>query len=326
MLLSYPSSSLHHSLDPMNSYTSYTPHKDDKRELLLQQHYSIAEPKQLTFSVDGTDHEGRSQRTIHLDNKLSKPKRSQVKNACVNCQKACKKCDEGRPCQRCLKYNLVETCQDSIRKERKKGVKRGPYKTNKLKEKNKNNLKKQEETSLRQRPIIHDEAANLFSINGSPQQVNQMSVSPSHGEECKAKFVTQSPAIIASYHDGMSKYTANAQQIYFNHIPAIYPNLNEEIVYNYDNDNVTTIPSPMSNHNDSSVIMTSYNAYMPSVPHGQETTNMYAFQNDAILHEGTNIYGTPTGSPSHLYSQSDIPMVPWGEMDHGFLSSVDPSF
>lgn len=55
-------------------------------------------------------------------------KRKQVKNACVNCQKACKKCDEGRPCQRCVKYGLVETCQDSTRKERKKGIKRGPYK------------------------------------------------------------------------------------------------------------------------------------------------------------------------------------------------------
>ncbi|KAI9593719.1 hypothetical protein BDF19DRAFT_481038 [Syncephalis fuscata] len=55
-------------------------------------------------------------------------KRKQVKNACVNCQKACKKCDDGRPCQRCVKYNLVDTCVNSPRKERKKGVKRGPYK------------------------------------------------------------------------------------------------------------------------------------------------------------------------------------------------------
>ncbi|KAG0331577.1 hypothetical protein BG004_001605 [Podila humilis] len=57
-----------------------------------------------------------------------KPKRRQVKNACVNCQKACKKCDEGRPCTRCIKYGLTDTCVDSTRKVRKKGVKRGPYK------------------------------------------------------------------------------------------------------------------------------------------------------------------------------------------------------
>lgn len=45
-------------------------------------------------------------------------KRKQVKNACVNCQKACKKCDEGRPCQRCIKYGLEASCRDSERKER----------------------------------------------------------------------------------------------------------------------------------------------------------------------------------------------------------------
>ncbi|KAG2229827.1 hypothetical protein INT48_008271, partial [Thamnidium elegans] len=54
-------------------------------------------------------------------------RRSQVKNACVNCQKACKKCDEGRPCQRCIKLGITDTCFDSPRKERKKGFKRGPY-------------------------------------------------------------------------------------------------------------------------------------------------------------------------------------------------------
>ncbi|KAJ1939285.1 hypothetical protein EC988_007355, partial [Linderina pennispora] len=58
-------------------------------------------------------------------------KREQVKNACVNCQKACKKCDSGRPCQRCIKYNLADTCVDSVRKQRRKGIKRGPYKKRK---------------------------------------------------------------------------------------------------------------------------------------------------------------------------------------------------
>ncbi|KAI9321241.1 hypothetical protein BX666DRAFT_952773 [Dichotomocladium elegans] len=64
--------------------------------------------------------------TAEADRK--RPKRRQVKNACVNCQKACKKCDDGRPCQRCIKLGLTATCTNSPRKERKKGVKRGPYK------------------------------------------------------------------------------------------------------------------------------------------------------------------------------------------------------
>ncbi|KDN48979.1 hypothetical protein RSAG8_02332, partial [Rhizoctonia solani AG-8 WAC10335] len=57
-----------------------------------------------------------------------RPKRKQVKNACSACQRACKRCDVGRPCERCIKYGMAETCRDSQRKERKKGIKRGPYK------------------------------------------------------------------------------------------------------------------------------------------------------------------------------------------------------
>ncbi|KAJ2339702.1 hypothetical protein GGF43_006586 [Coemansia sp. RSA 2618] len=60
-----------------------------------------------------------------------RPKRVQVKNACVNCQRACKKCDNARPCQRCQKYNLGDSCQDSTRKPRARGIKRGPYKKRK---------------------------------------------------------------------------------------------------------------------------------------------------------------------------------------------------
>ncbi|KAJ3897331.1 hypothetical protein F5879DRAFT_1030646 [Lentinula edodes] len=61
-----------------------------------------------------------SQHTFHA-------RRRQVKNACTNCQKACKKCDDARPCLRCIKYGIPFECIDSQRKERKKGVKRGPY-------------------------------------------------------------------------------------------------------------------------------------------------------------------------------------------------------
>ncbi|KAI0670680.1 hypothetical protein C8Q78DRAFT_1070217 [Trametes maxima] len=58
----------------------------------------------------------------------TRTKRRQVKNACTNCQKACKKCDDARPCLRCVKYGIAEECVDSQRKERQKGIKRGPYK------------------------------------------------------------------------------------------------------------------------------------------------------------------------------------------------------
>ena len=47
-------------------------------------------------------------------------KRKQVKNACVNCQRACKKCDDQRPCSRCVKYGIEDGCINSQRKERKR--------------------------------------------------------------------------------------------------------------------------------------------------------------------------------------------------------------
>jgi hypothetical protein len=47
---------------------------------------------------------------------------------CQNCANACKRCDEARPCQRCQKYGIADTCEDQQRKERQKGIKRGPYK------------------------------------------------------------------------------------------------------------------------------------------------------------------------------------------------------
>lgn len=90
-------------------------------------------------SYDFHHHQGSLQSPNHSDLISSHPfenpgmfpvkaKRKQVKNACVNCQKACKRCDEGRPCSRCIKYGLTSTCMDSARKERKRGIKRGPYK------------------------------------------------------------------------------------------------------------------------------------------------------------------------------------------------------
>jgi hypothetical protein len=54
-------------------------------------------------------------------------RRVQVKIACVHCKKACKKCDNVRPCNRCERLGLADTCVDAPRKERKKGMKRGPY-------------------------------------------------------------------------------------------------------------------------------------------------------------------------------------------------------
>ncbi|ORX51775.1 hypothetical protein BCR36DRAFT_350771 [Piromyces finnis] len=57
-----------------------------------------------------------------------KKKRSQVKMACVNCKKSCKKCANVRPCLRCIQKGIADTCIDIKRKPRRIGIKRGPYK------------------------------------------------------------------------------------------------------------------------------------------------------------------------------------------------------
>ncbi|KAH9054838.1 hypothetical protein EDB87DRAFT_1644965 [Lactarius vividus] len=59
---------------------------------------------------------------------VTRAKRKQVKMACTNCAAACKRCDDSRPCLRCQKYGLVDSCRDGVRKARKVGTKRGPYK------------------------------------------------------------------------------------------------------------------------------------------------------------------------------------------------------
>ncbi|RCH96696.1 hypothetical protein CU097_011424 [Rhizopus azygosporus] len=64
-----------------------------------------------------------------MTNKPLKPKRSQVKNACINCKKACKKCDDGRPCQRCIKYNLADTYETGDAKQSTKNTLSSPLLT-----------------------------------------------------------------------------------------------------------------------------------------------------------------------------------------------------
>jgi hypothetical protein len=59
---------------------------------------------------------------VDADENDKHQKRKQVKSACSNCQKACKKCDTVRPCPRCIRYGIQDSCMDTVRKERNKGV------------------------------------------------------------------------------------------------------------------------------------------------------------------------------------------------------------
>ncbi|KAI0756358.1 hypothetical protein C8Q80DRAFT_25375 [Daedaleopsis nitida] len=46
-----------------------------------------------------------------------------VKVACTNCRTANKRCDEGRPCTRCIKYGQEDKCVSAERKQRRRTIK-----------------------------------------------------------------------------------------------------------------------------------------------------------------------------------------------------------
>ncbi|ORZ02762.1 hypothetical protein BCR43DRAFT_22569 [Syncephalastrum racemosum] len=49
---------------------------------------------------------------------LPKTRSKYVKNACTNCRKASRKCDDARPCPRCIKYALEDSCVSYVRRKR----------------------------------------------------------------------------------------------------------------------------------------------------------------------------------------------------------------
>lgn len=51
------------------------------------------------------------------DDSLTKKKKTS--RACIHCQKSHVTCDEGRPCQRCIKRNRADSCRDGVRKKAK---------------------------------------------------------------------------------------------------------------------------------------------------------------------------------------------------------------
>lgn len=122
---SQSSSTMHDPHSRQQSFSDYHPHR------FHVDHFSVV-PTSGAIQSQGYGAQSSAQATMHSVGGhhvgAERPKRKQVKNACSACQRACKRCDVGRPCERCVKYGMGETCRDSQRKERKKGMKRGPYK------------------------------------------------------------------------------------------------------------------------------------------------------------------------------------------------------
>ncbi|KAK7204042.1 hypothetical protein BZA70DRAFT_281373 [Myxozyma melibiosi] len=58
-------------------------------------------------------------RSSGISLRTGRPKRKKASRACFHCQKAHLTCDDARPCQRCVKRGLSDTCHDGVRKKAK---------------------------------------------------------------------------------------------------------------------------------------------------------------------------------------------------------------
>lgn len=215
----------------------------------------------------------------------------------VNCQKACKKCDDGRPCQRCLKHNLVDTCRNSVRKERKKGMKRGPYK------------RKAELTSTSK----DEEKDSLLAVFGS-QQDSARTPLPVLPQNHIMENVTPS-SVITSQSDFMSSFSQVGLGNQFQ--TSLASQHHYPLVYNRNGN--TDIPSPISNHNDINIGITnrpSPQRHFVSHEKEHEFKNMFPLSfhdnrnnnsvSTTLQSNGVMVYGTPTGSPLLSSSSNSI--------------------
>ncbi|ORZ08590.1 hypothetical protein BCR42DRAFT_424476 [Absidia repens] len=182
--------------------------------------------------------------------KVKESKRRQVKNACINCQKACKKCDEGRACQRCIKLGIESTCVDSPRKERLRGVKRGPYK--KRQPKNVTNAANQLQSNDQDKPFYFDQdfkwldntqivnqqqyqQPQPFKYEQNSQQFNQIQYTTYQGQQYESQPQQESACFSTDLTIGNDSYTTP----YYSSSP-----IDQQF---YQQSSVNSTPSPLTN-------------------------------------------------------------------------------
>ncbi|KAJ1653070.1 Transcriptional regulator of nonfermentable carbon utilization [Dispira simplex] len=97
---------------PTSASSSSSP--EHLHEGLLGKHTRSAEDNGHS---DDPDHPGPVDETRTSATKRSR--RRKATRACLDCQRAHLTCDDGRPCQRCIKRGIGTTCRDGIRKTAK---------------------------------------------------------------------------------------------------------------------------------------------------------------------------------------------------------------
>ncbi|CAO3647578.1 unnamed protein product [Cunninghamella blakesleeana] len=150
-----------------------------------------------------------NQVTMTNDHPEIHTKRRQVRNACTNCQKACKKCDDARPCPRCIRYNLSDTCVSSTRKERKKGVKRGPYKqreTSPTKSSKKKNINQNESPNINMNHHLTNNENNSNHHHDNPNNHSNVPTTSTYPPSSHPIPYTTYPPHLNQYHyEGYNK-------------------------------------------------------------------------------------------------------------------------
>lgn len=87
-----------------------------------------------------------------MQNLVPTIKRKQVKKACQHCRRSHTSCEDKRPCKRCIKLGLEDTCVDAVTKKRGRKRIRDSAGTKKQRKK-----KKTEESVLDQLIQVTDE-------------------------------------------------------------------------------------------------------------------------------------------------------------------------
>ncbi|KAK3381348.1 hypothetical protein B0H63DRAFT_396880 [Podospora didyma] len=93
--------------DSENDYDDLEPLKDEDDTMAEQ-----------NLSPDGVDASGQPKKKYDPKDPL-RPRRKKARRACFACQRAHLTCGDERPCQRCIKRNLADACQDGVRKKAK---------------------------------------------------------------------------------------------------------------------------------------------------------------------------------------------------------------
>ncbi|KAK4185556.1 putative transcription factor [Podospora australis] len=85
-----------------------THHKDDDEKM-----------SERNTNSEGVDANGGEVKKKYDPKDPMRPRRKKARRACYACQRAHLTCGDERPCQRCIKRGLMDTCQDGVRKKAK---------------------------------------------------------------------------------------------------------------------------------------------------------------------------------------------------------------